>query len=68
MALIFAILLAHIEVENELLLLGSPTRFPRMIILFVVVLIILALDLIVFEAYFDALLFSHMDTQSPLFR
>jgi len=59
--------LAHIEVESELLSLGLPMRLQQMTILFAVALIILGLDLIVFKAYFNALLFSFMDTQSSLF-
>ena len=67
MAFLVVILLAHTEVESELSSLGLLTRFLRMIISFAVVLIILVLDLIVSKVYFNALLFSHMDTQPSLF-
>ena len=59
---LIVILLAHIAEKNELLLPGSPMKSPLMITLFVVDLIILVLNLIVLEAFSNALFIAHMDT------
>lgn len=68
MALPAAILLLRIEVDDELLSLGSSTNTLRPIISSAAALITLVLDLISFKACSNALFFSHMDTQSTLFR
>lgn len=62
MALPIAFLLAHIVAGSALLLPGFSTKRPQMTILLAVVVIILVLNLIVFEVYCNALLIAHMDT------